>query len=210
MMEHSYWDRVAEEKTFTHVLPEEWLVSMRPDMRILDYGCGYGRMLRVLADRGCRNSIGYDSSRRMIDRATRENPDLSFRHLLQLPLPEPDSSFDLILLLAVLTCMPDDASHEMLIEELSRVLRPGGRLLLSDAPLQTDERNLRRYAEALPVVGTNGVFRTEDGATLRHYEPERIFTLLAGLIIEETRWATLTTMNGHPTIVLQISAQKPQ
>lgn len=177
--------------------------------RVLDYGCAYGRTLRGLADRGCYNSIGYDISEQMIVRENRENVDLDLRHLSRPPIPQADGSFDVALILAVLTCIPDDQEQEAVISELVRVLRPGGMLFLSDMPLQTDDRNQRRYDHALAEFPVRGVFRTDDGAVVRHHTRERLSAQLAGMAVIELRSVRLSTMNGHPVTAVQIMARKP-
>ena len=58
-------------------------------------------------------------------------------------LPCGDQSIDAVLLFAVLTCIASDDAQKNLLREFKRVLRPGGLLVISDYPLQTDERNLR-------------------------------------------------------------------
>jgi len=65
--QQAYWDRVADEKAFTHPLDHDWLDRfVDRQARVLDYGCGYGRSLRELAGLGYENTRGIDFSARMI------------------------------------------------------------------------------------------------------------------------------------------------
>jgi 2-polyprenyl-3-methyl-5-hydroxy-6-metoxy-1,4-benzoquinol methylase len=74
-----YWDSVAYEKTFTISVDYEQLRRrLSPGARILDYGCGYGRVCGELADAGFSSVIGVDPSREMIRRARELHPDLTF------------------------------------------------------------------------------------------------------------------------------------
>jgi SAM-dependent methyltransferase len=205
-----YWDRVADQKTFTHPINAEWLIgSIDTKARILDYGCGYGRSLNELASLGYTNTLGVDFAPRMIARGKRSFPKLDLR-LVQGFLPaEADASFDAILLLAVLTCIPVDEEQSLLVGELRRLLRPGGVLYISDMPLQSDGRNLARYATGKSRFGTYGVFETEDGAIVRHYDDQRLDALLEGfekVAIENVR---LITMNGNAATGVQILARCP-
>ena len=205
-----YWDRVANEKTFTHPVNAEWLSrSISTDARILDYGCGYGRTLYELASLGYANTVGVDFAPRMIERGRRSFTTLDLRTTQALPLAEADASFDAILLLAVLTCIPDDDEQARLMHELRRLLRPGGVLYLSDMPLQTDRRNLARYARALPRFGTYGVFETEDGAVVRHHGEQRMNDLLDGFEKVAVETVRLSTMNGNAATAQQILARRP-
>src|SRR5205809_373104 len=47
--QHQYWDKVAATKTFTHPLDQDILLSFfQKTDKILDYGCGYGRLAEEL------------------------------------------------------------------------------------------------------------------------------------------------------------------
>jgi SAM-dependent methyltransferase len=206
----SYWNAVAAAKTFTHPLHMPWLNGVDRNAAILDYGCGYGRTMQALKHEGFSNLAGIDSSPEMIARARTLNPDLHFSVLDAPPaLALPDASIDVVVLFAVLTCIPSNGAQRNLIGELARVLRPGGMLYLSDLLLQDDERNLDRYAQFAEHYGTYGVFETNDGAVCRHHSPDWFATLLADLNIADTRKITVTTMNGNESAGIQIRAHTP-
>ncbi len=207
--QRAYWDRAASVKAFTHPLPLDWLrETIRPDARILDYGCGYGRTLVELSRLGYVKAVGVDFAPAMIARGRQQFPSLDLRVIHRLPLPEPDGAFDAVFLMAVLTCIPSDADQDALLVELRRLLRPGGMLTISDMPLQTDERNLRRYESAVSTFGTYGVFQTEDGAVVRHHAPARIAIWLDGFQRVAERPVPLSTMNANPATGLQILARR--
>ena len=63
-----YWNRVADAKTFAHPLDDELLALAPRDPRILDLGCGYGRTLAHLRERGFERLVGIDTSAGMIAR----------------------------------------------------------------------------------------------------------------------------------------------
>ncbi|WP_328747779.1 class I SAM-dependent methyltransferase [Streptomyces sp. NBC_00285] len=202
-----YWNAAATTKTFTHPLHLPWLNGLDRRAAILDYGCGYGRVMSDLARHGFDNLTGVDTSPEMISRARREHPTLCFT--TPADLPSSPGSFDVALLFAVLTCVPADEAQHHLITDLHRLLRPGGTLYISDLLLQSDDRNRRRYDRDADVHGTYGVFRTNDGATCRHHSRERLSALLADFEITESRTLTVPTMNGHAVTGIQILAHKP-
>lgn len=205
-----YWDGVADKKTFTHPLNAEWLSRfLDPQAGILDYGCGYGRTLDELASLGYANTVGVDFSSAMIARGKRSFPYLDLRPSRALPLAWADASFDAVLLLAVLTCIPDDAEQRQVIGELRRLLRPGGLLYISDMPLQADRRNLARYANDVTRFGTYGVFQTDDGAVVRHHDDRWIEGLLQGFDKIACRHVEVRTMNGNAATAVQILARRP-
>jgi SAM-dependent methyltransferase len=207
--QRDYWDRVAAEKSFTHPLNHQWLDRwVRPPGRILDYGCAYGRTLDQLGRRGFENTLGVDFSAAMIERGRRAHPGLDLRVIDKLPIAEQTASFDAVLLLAVLTCIPANDDQVRLVGELSRLLRPGGVLYISDMPLQSDTRNLARYAAGEARFGIAGVFETDDGAVVRHHPPQHFDVLLAGFERLATESIQLTTMNGRAAEGLQILARR--
>lgn len=201
-----YWDRGAT-KTFTHPLSEDFLAALHPGDRILDYGCGYGRSLAQLAGVGFTNTVGVDFSREMIARGRREQPGLDLRHIAKATLDEPNGSFDAALLLAVLTCILSDDEQAAVLQEIRRLLRPGGVLFISDMPLQDDQRNRARYAECTSL-GPYGTFDTGDGGVVRHHSDDHIEGWLTGFEPISRRRIELTTMHGNPATGVQLVARK--
>ena len=123
-------------------------------------------------------------------------------------LPCADASLDAVLLFAVLTCIPCDEAQKNLLGEFKRILRPGGLLLISDYPLQSDARNLERYRQFAAELGEYGRFRLRDGALLRHHRPEWFAELLGGYRLEQSVERDALTMNGNPARILQLWARK--
>ena len=201
-----YWDRGAG-KTFTHPLNADFLAALRTGARLLDYGCGYGRSLAQLADLGFGNSVGVDFSGAMIARGRREHPRLDLRHVTRMVVDEPDASFDAAMILAVLTCIVGDDQQEAVLQEIRRLLRPGGVLFISDMPLQDDDRNRARYAAGV-VRGPYGTFETGDGGTVRHHSDDRMQSWLNGFEPISSRRVDLTTMHGNPATGIQFVARR--
>ncbi|KUM68581.1 class I SAM-dependent methyltransferase [Streptomyces griseorubiginosus] len=202
-----YWNAAASKKTFTHPLHLPWIRRLDGQAAILDYGCGYGRVMAELQQLGFHNLTGTDTSPHMIRRARHTHPTLSFN--LPAELRSPPASFDAALLFAVLTCIPDDLTQHRLITQLYGLLKPGGVLYVSDVLLQPDDRNRRRYDRDADTYGTYGVFRTSDGAICRHHSRERLSTLLTDFEITDSRTVPVPTMNGHAATAIQLLAQKP-
>jgi SAM-dependent methyltransferase len=194
--QNEYWDSVAWEKTFTHPLNLDVFTDQAPtDSRILDYGCGYGRTVNDLASEGYTNVVGIDSSPRMIERGRRMYPHLDLQVLPASGLPYADGTFDVVLLFAVLTCIPTNPGQEELLESLTRLLRPGGLLYISDYYLQEDERNRQRYARSANEFDQYGVFRLPEGTILRHHSVEWIEALTSEFSAIHQSEFTVSTMN---------------
>src|SRR4030095_225753 len=120
---------------------------------------------------------GLDFSPAMIAAAREKFPEITFEQIDSVRIPLPDDSVDGALLFSVLTCVPTDDGQRAILKELHRVLRPGGLLYISDLSLQSDERNLTRYARDEAKYGKYGVFDLPEGVTVRHHSPEWIATL---------------------------------
>jgi SAM-dependent methyltransferase len=198
----AYWEANAEAYTFAHPLELAWLAELPKGVRILDYGCGYGRMTTELAGAGWR-AVGVDFSGAMIERGRREHPGLDLRQIAGLPLAEPDGAFDAALLFAVLTCIPGDEDQRTLIAELRRLIRPGGLLYVSDYLLQTGERYAARYAAGLARRGVYGTWDREDGGVFRHHTREALDALLSDFEPVAEREVESVTMSGAPATVIQ-------
>ncbi len=78
MNQKDYWNSVAEEKKFTTVLDVELFSKyVSKNSKILDVGCGYGRILNELSESGFVDLTGIDSAEKMIKRGLREYPNLN-------------------------------------------------------------------------------------------------------------------------------------
>jgi len=207
-----YWEADGAAKTFTHPIDFIWLSRLPSSARTIDYGCGYGRIAGLAQQQGLANIEGVDTSASLIERARRRHPTLSFRALPDPPtLPYLDASVDAVLLLAVLTCIPTDAGQRHLVGELSRVLRPGGLLYVSDLILQTDQRNQARYRRHAETYGTYSIFETDDGVVCRHHSADWLHNLVHDrFTIDATRQIAVETMNANPANALQLLAAKRQ
>jgi ubiquinone/menaquinone biosynthesis C-methylase UbiE len=201
----AYWDRVAAEKRFQHPLRTDWLASYVTGQNILDCGCGYGRLLSELADRGYRQIVGTDFSERMLKHCADMHPDRTFS-LVQTDghtLPFRDRCFDAVLLYTLLTCMPRDNEQRELLTEVSRVLAPGGLVYISDLLLNSDARNVDRYQQFEREFGTYGAFRLPEGVVVRHHSAEWIRSLTANFTQLKYERFTVTTMNGNQSEAFQ-------
>lgn len=95
-----------------------WLNRLPPSTRVLDAGCGEGVLVDEYSDRLAIEGVdaNYATPRVRAGSVT--------------ALPYPDHSFDRALCLDVLEHLPFD-QQPLALDELRRVLRPGGELLVS-------------------------------------------------------------------------------
>ncbi len=105
-------------------------------MSVADVGCGNGR-IRKLFDGKKISYTGIDNSARLLGIAQSLNntsSTISARFvqgsLLQLPLP--DASFDLAICIATLHHVPSFPLQLQAVAELYRIIKPGGRLIMTN------------------------------------------------------------------------------
>lgn len=120
-----FWDA---EQLVDYVL-DELGVALVGEERVLEIGCGIGRLTRVLAARAAE-VVALDVADGMLDRARELN-----RHLANVRwvlgdgttlAPCEDASIDACLSLVVLQHVPDPEITLGYVTDLGRVLRPGG------------------------------------------------------------------------------------
>jgi SAM-dependent methyltransferase len=124
-------------------------------------------------------------------------------------LPFKDDCFDLVLLFAVLTCIPDDNEQQLLLSEARRVLRPGGMLYLSDLLINNDERNRERYERDAERFKCYGVFELPEGVVVRHHQREWVEEIVRPFEQLEYEPFTVTTMNRNSSAAFQYLGRKP-
>ena len=127
-------------------------LDLRPGDRALDVACGTGRLAFELAGHVSPDGTvdGVDAATEMVDHATATNNRLwlpvRFQTALAQHLPFPDGTFNAVTCTLALHHIAHD-DRQQAVEEIHRVLRPGGRLLIAD--FQTPTSGLARYLARL-------------------------------------------------------------
>ena len=145
--------------------------------KILEIGCGIGRITEFLAD-NFAEVFGIDISEEMIESgkkrlANKNNVRLAATDGLTFPFP--DSIFDLVFSFIVFQHMPDIATIRKNVEEIARVLKSGGLAKIRRVCLPTRKKNLfygpafaRRDAEKLIAGLPLSIIKTE-GENQRYF-----------------------------------------
>ena len=148
------YDDIADHFAKTREYPwpevEEFLSGIDGE-RGLDIGCGNGRHLEELARRG-EYAVGVDVSQELLVAATRRMVEREWTGTLvqgdAAALPFDASTFDIGVYVATLHHLPSRERRRGSLDELARVLRSGGRALVSawstahdrfDAPADAEE-----------------------------------------------------------------------
>lgn len=156
----SSFDRIATEfdATRQHPWPETFLFAslLPPGSKVLDLGCGNARNWEVFRERG-HAVVGLDASRKSLKRgATR----IGTRSIIQgdaVYLPVRSSVLDAIHCVAVIHHLPSERERLSTAEEIGRVLRPQGTVLLSAWAFEQKRfANLPSPDVTVPWRRTNG------------------------------------------------------
>jgi SAM-dependent methyltransferase len=102
--------------------------GLRAGDHVLDLGSGDGSFTVLIADAGAE-AVGAEVAQAAVSRARGRHPELDFRLVpIEGPLPFEDASFDVAWASEVIEHVADTARW---LSEVRRVLKPGGRLLLT-------------------------------------------------------------------------------
>ncbi|MFP4601183.1 MAG: class I SAM-dependent methyltransferase, partial [Persicimonas sp.] len=215
-------DTLARESRVLRLLEPVLVEPVEPEKRprALDVGTGDGTYALEMSRRGAR-VIGVDVSDTMLDaarkRAEQAGLSIDLRRADVQALPFPDGHFDCVVAVTVL-CFVDDAARAL--SEMSRVLVPGGRLVIGElAKWSTwaakrrvqgwlgsetwEAARFRTRSELRSLVEAAGlsVLRVE-GAI--HYPPSARFAELAAKFD-----ATLGRLGAPGAAFIAVSAQAP-
>lgn len=147
---HTFIDHLEADAVLRHVTPES---------QVLEAGCGTGLILRRLAPH-VKLAVGLDLSAGMLRSAHKR--DLSVVQASVTHVPFPDDTFDVVCSFKVLAHVEPIV---LALRELSRVLRPGGRLIVEFY----NTRSLRYLIKRLkPPTAISQ--RTNDEAVYTRYD----------------------------------------
>lgn len=182
----SFWE------SFTGAGNPQPYIDAQPGETVLDLGCGAGLDLYIYSkavEPGGR-LYGLDLSQAMLDKASNnmESVGVSNVEFLQAPadaVPLPDSSVDLVTANGIFNLSPD---KDAVMNEVVRVLRPGGRTVFAEIVLKSE-----LPAEIRKDI--NDWFRCIGGALPQHDFLSRLKA--AGFENPEVMWCGRNARTGH-------------
>jgi trans-aconitate 2-methyltransferase len=183
------------------------LIDPRPNMRIIDLGCGTGELTRELHEQlGAAETLGIDSSSSMLAKAS-PSPNLHFQ-LADIATFESDRPFDLVFSNAALHWLPD---HEALFTRLVSLLAPNGQLAVQ-MPANHDHPSHRIAAELATSFGieprTVNILPPEGYASLFHrlgFTRQHVRLQVYGHVLQSTadvvEWTKGSTLTPYREVL---------
>ena len=178
----------------------------KPDWRILDLGCGPGRLCKRLVKAGYRSIYGMDVNEDAVYLARSRSQAAPYAVGDASALPYADSSFDGVFMQAVLTTITDPSDRRQTLREIARILCRPGRLYMGVFGLTPEQpAYFARYQEGLKKGHPEGTFEVNDPETgrllylARHYTRDEIESLLeeAGFGMLHYQAEVFTTRTGN-------------
>jgi cyclopropane fatty-acyl-phospholipid synthase-like methyltransferase len=129
-------------------LYERHAAPLDDSTRVLDFGCGWGRIARFFL-RETEELWGIDVSERVIEVCRHTIPRGTFQLTERFgPSVFAEASFDLVYAYSVFSHL-SETCHASWIADFARILRPGGVLVATTRPREFVEREVREPKEAL-------------------------------------------------------------
>ncbi|MEI8364868.1 MAG: class I SAM-dependent methyltransferase [Parachlamydiaceae bacterium] len=210
MQTQDYWNDIGSKKEFEDPLYLDKLSGhLNFQSKIIEYGCGYGRLMQILKSNGYHDLIGFDFAENMIARGKTTYPLLDLRLLQESgSIPCADNSIDAVIMSTVLCCMVDTFEQKKVIAEITRILKETGTLYLSDFLICDDLRYSPKYEEGFKKFGTWGVYTTNENLIVQHLTTKAIMELLSDFDIQWFEQFDFKTMNQNPARTFHCIAKK--
>lgn len=154
------WTQLAESGESIHGEADfvDGLLGQSGGRRILDAGCGTGRVAVELARRG-HSVVGVDADHDMLATARTKSPDLSWIHADLADLgAHSTETFDVVLLAGNVMIFLAPGTEERVMGELVDRLAPGG-LLVAGFSIRPDRLSLAEYDRVAAGAGLESVAR---------------------------------------------------
>jgi SAM-dependent methyltransferase len=205
------WGAGSYERTAAELAPVAQAVVDQAGLSggddILDLACGTGNAALLAAARGA-HVVGVDGAARLLqvarDRAEQEGVTLDLREGDVGALPVDDNAVDVVISVFGVIFAPDPAGA---LSEIGRVLRPGGRVLLSAwvpaGPIDAMLSAMNQIIGRINPGPARPRFQWADPATLSPLAAQ------AGLGLESTTAAELAIRGSSPEAYVEAGQEHP-
>ena len=130
---HSIWKSVAD-----------FSKEIYPDSKILDVGCGNGKNMEYIRNKLIKSSNieGIDNCLQFVNHCRLKGLSVYYGDIRN--LPQKDNRYDFVICIAVIHHLNTNKHRKYAVQELLRVLKPNGKLLLTTWALESDQFSIKR------------------------------------------------------------------
>jgi SAM-dependent methyltransferase len=169
------------------------VVGLEPANRVIDVGCGPGGLsMAVAAVVGQENVTAVDPSQPFLSVCRARLPAADVRQAAAEDLPFDDDSFDVALAQLVVNFMTD---AEQGVGEMSRVVKPGGKVAACTWDYRNKMTMLRAFWDAAHEVAPEQAVQADEGSTMGYSTEEELTGLWRQVGLADVRggelWVTV-------------------
>lgn len=199
------YNKIATAFSSTRNKPWDWIQnfvkSLPNEGLILDIGCGNGRNMTNIKEGKNQQFKGVDSCQNFVDISIKNGKDVILGDMCNLPYP--DNTFDAILSIASFHHLSTNKRRQEGLQEIKRVLKPGGKILMSvwalTQPKHSKNYNKFEYGDNIvPWKNKKGVVEGE-----RYYYIFQIKELTDLILEQDFHILNWTWEYGNEVIQLQ-------
>lgn len=203
------WRHIDYRPAVEAILPHRLIPHLPPGASVLDMGCNRGQAALFLARRGFR-VVGIDINRQAIAHARAAARELAVADRMNFFVDDflgdgrQLRGFDAVMLIRVLTCVPDEADWLRTVERSLQAVRRGGLVYIHDFVQVPDSPVYRaRYAAGRAAGWRAGNFAVKDAAdrlqfVAHHHDEAELAHLSDACQAVSLRFEDSLSMNGNP------------
>ena len=125
---NTHWERFDISRVRIWKYVKEFTSTLPKESTVLDVGCGNGKNIKYMLDNQIQAS-GIDFSEKLVQVCRKKDLDVCYGDTLDIPYP--DNTFDNIISIAVVHHLKEEEDRIQAIEEMIRICKPGGKILIS-------------------------------------------------------------------------------
>lgn len=202
---NEFWKKMKKERIPSSLeFDDSVLHLISGGSKILDLGCGNGGLCKNLGEEGFE-TYGIDCSVEAIDNAKKNDKKTRYLAMDASELSFQNNFFDLVIIKAVFTVIPDFDTRNKVMDEVYRVTKKNGLVYIADfAQTWWNSLYYQRYEDNFPITGEQGLFRVfnEQGKIeyiAKHFSPKEIVDLYSRVDVSTLSFDTtkVQTRSGN-------------
>jgi len=181
-------------------LADDYINTLHPKAKILEVGCGIGRVIGHLVRHKNVDATGIDINRAAIKRSKEQRgcENAKFAVMDGTELKFPDNSFDNVIMTGVIGGVELEI-REKLLTKAYRAVKPGGTVAVAEFKMNLDDpEKVKKYKDAEQTTherGTRIIKRGDKELIVKHFNEDELIKLLtdAGFVSIQTRGESIET-----------------